>query len=897
MKKVSFLILLLIFISLVSCSHFYNDLTENIKQTEYTVEHYRQTVDGKGYELEKSDTKKLSGTANTKTSANANKYTGFTAKSFNQQNINPDGSTKIKIYYDRKIINLSFDFAGGLDDEGKQKVQIKGLYGAEVTAPVFNRRGYTFASWNPVLPENFPEKDTSYSVLWKEGTTIYTVHHYLQNLDGEGYEEVSEDLQTIGGITNSDTDAKANIYTGFTANQIEQKQIAADGSTVIDVFYNRNKITYTFNSDTGAWSNNLTTKTTSGLYGAPVQTPENPLRTGYTFAAWDSAVPKIYGTENRNFTASWLANSDTPYKVEHWLQNINDDNYTKVESDTQLLTGTTTGTTVAVSKDYTGFSLKELSQDSIAADGSTVIKIYYDRNTTSYTFTSDGGKWNDNSQKRIVSGRYGASVSIPSEPEKTGYTFSNWNASIPQSFGTENISFSAVWQANTNTPYIVEHWQQNTVDDNYTKVDADTQPMTGTTATNTNASANSYIGFTPKTIEQETIAADGSTCVKIYYDRDIITYTFHAADGNWGEGISTKTVSGRFGACITSSVEVPDSNYSAYIFDKWSDVIPDTFISENKDFTASYKYNYYEKVTPLPKGTDGSLGTEGNYVYFGIWPRSEKDELVNVDEGQSITMGGHVYFSGDDRNLYYKQNGTYYKVEPLKWRVITRDYNDTGNALLLCENYVEKIPFYKYEYEKANSVKAYTNSTRRINNKIIYANNYKYSTVRAFLNGKYEEEDTQNKEFTGVGFLQTAFTQNAQDDIKITEVDNSELSTHPTKISDSYNSYWSGTNPNWCENTNDKIFLLSIREATNNNFVFGPGGITDDNRVRKSILQPEKPGWWWLRSPCSNRSSNSPLAYIQMQDISGAGNTSNGSSRAYQLEGSVVPALTISLED
>ena len=120
MKKVSFLILLLIFISLVSCSHFYNDLTENIKQTEYTVEHYRQTVDGKGYELEKSDTKKLSGTANTKTSASANKYTGFTAKSFNQQNINPDGSTKIKIYYDRKIINLSFDFSGGLNEESRK---------------------------------------------------------------------------------------------------------------------------------------------------------------------------------------------------------------------------------------------------------------------------------------------------------------------------------------------------------------------------------------------------------------------------------------------------------------------------------------------------------------------------------------------------------------------------------------------------------------------------------------------------------------------------------------------------------------------------------------------------------------------------------------------------------
>ena len=58
---------------------------------------------------------------------------------------------------------------------------------------------------------------------------------------------------------------------------------------------------------------------------------------------------------------------------------------------------------------------------------------------------------------------------------------------------------------------------QNLDDENYTQ--EATQNLEGTTATNTNAEANNYSGFTAQTFSQSIITADGSTVITIYYDR------------------------------------------------------------------------------------------------------------------------------------------------------------------------------------------------------------------------------------------------------------------------------------------------------------------------------------------------------------------------------------------
>ena len=274
-----------------------------------------------------------------------------------------------------------------------------------------------------------------------------------------------------------------------------------------------------------------------------------------------------------------------------------------------------------------------------------------------------------------------------------------------------------------------------------------------------------------------------------------------------------------------------------------------------------------------------SIGT-WKYVEFGYWPQTVKAANVTVYTKLSKEVGMFTYYLGDDDEWYVEQGGNYYKVEPIVWRVLTDNYNSTGNALLLAEKILTGgIPYY-------------VNSNRRtIGSQTVYANNWQYSTIRAWLNGSYEANDTQKTTYTDKGFLQTAFTANAQSLIAATTVDNSEGSTCGTGEQ-------SQSNPYACGKTKDKIFLLSQQEATTLNSGFAAYNKDDSTRIRVTTDYAKATGafqnstdgyggWWWLRSPyCSQENSARVI-------ISGGGGAD--SNVVHSTYGGVVPALSISL--
>ena len=52
--------------------------------------------------------------------------------------------------------------------------------------------------------------------------------------------------ETLSGTTDTLTAAAAKTVAGFTAQSFQQKNIAGDGSTVVDIYYNRNSYTVTY---------------------------------------------------------------------------------------------------------------------------------------------------------------------------------------------------------------------------------------------------------------------------------------------------------------------------------------------------------------------------------------------------------------------------------------------------------------------------------------------------------------------------------------------------------------------------------------------------------------------------------------------------------------------------
>lgn len=326
-------------------------------------------------------------------------------------------------------------------------------------------------------------------------------------------------------------------------------------------------------------------------------------------------------------------------------------------------------------------------------------------------------------------------------------------------------------------------------------------------------------------------------------------------------------------------------------------------------------YEFTKTVKVLPAGTDGTAGISATYVEFGDWPQSvlPSDSTVTVDETVSVTMGANTYYLGSDGNYYAKcaenaygtgteykyhdgtqpgRSGTttrYFKVEPIKWRVLTDNYS--GKKLLLAEEILTaNVPYYDY-----NRNKDYTRTVGSDTN--IYPNNYKYSQIRAYLNGldyyydTSSTETTKKTDYTGKGFLQTAFTQDAQALIAETDVDNRKETTGYNEST--YAADYA------CENTTDKIFLLSESEVINSDYGFDASDSygKENTRIRFATDYAKANyvylgstdgygGYWWLRSPDYDFSHYARLVYY---NGTGDSITNVGNAR-----GGVVPALSIS---
>ena len=172
-----------------------------------------------------------------------------------------------------------------------------------------------------------------------------------------------------------------------------------------------------------------------------------------------------------------------------------------------------------------------------------------------------------------------------------------------------------------------------------------------------------------------------------------------------------------------------------------------------------------------------------------------------ITDGNGVTTWDCIYFGN-----YYQSNSS--TKEPIKWRVLSVNGND---AFLLADQNLDAKPY----NEKSTDVTWAT------------------CTLRTWLND---------------AFLNTAFTSAEQVAIKNTTVVNDDNPYYDTEGG---------------ENTTDKVYLLSIAEASNTAYGFnGEFGTESETREAKNTAyakecgawtststEYEGNGCWWLRSP------------------------------------------------
>jgi len=208
--------------------------------------------------------------------------------------VSADGNLVLKIYYDRNHYQAILNPNGGTLPEGTNPIEY--TYGIEETLPEPEKEGYTFEGWydNEELEGNPKDKITSEEIgekelyaKWEANTnTAYTIEHYQQNVELNGYEIVTEDTESLTGTTDVVVTATAKEYPGFTENadiSIKSGSIAGDGSLVLRIYYDRSRYEITLNLDGGVLPEG--TKAIEYTYGIAKELPI-PEKEGYTFIGW-----------------------------------------------------------------------------------------------------------------------------------------------------------------------------------------------------------------------------------------------------------------------------------------------------------------------------------------------------------------------------------------------------------------------------------------------------------------------------------------------------------------------------------------------------------------------------------------------------------------------------------
>ena len=384
--------------------------------TAYTVNTYVMGTDGTYGD---PTSEKLTGTTGSIATYAPEAREGFTVadESVLSGTIAADGNLVLKVYYSRNKYTLTVD---GVASEV--------YYGAAVSVAEPSKEHYTFAGWEPELPDTMPANDVTVVSKWTEDGADYTAYDAAVKAAQAKKAETDYD-KTYTAESRAALDAAlAEKVSG--KKYSEQNVVDAATKAINDAIAALDLMTYnaTFYVD-GTEYRVVPTKV-----GAQIVAPKAPSKTGYVFTGWDPAVG-VMGTEDVSFNAQFSA-GEVSYKVETYVMGL-DGQYGAAETKT---VPATTGAAVSVEPEAReGFTVADNSVLSgvVAADSSLVLKVYYSRNQ--YKLSVDGV------ESDVY---YGAALNIAAPAAREGFTFTGWNVEVPANMPASDLTLVSQWSEN-----------------------------------------------------------------------------------------------------------------------------------------------------------------------------------------------------------------------------------------------------------------------------------------------------------------------------------------------------------------------------------------------------------------------------------------------------------------
>ncbi len=540
-------------------------------------------------------------------------------------------------------------------------------FGQYVSMPTATRDGYTFDGWynnNKKYESGTWSVANNITLTAKWSIVKYNIKYTLNN--GINNAQNPTQYTTEDTITLKDPTRTGYAFLGWTTETVitptKGLQIVKGsiGEKSFTANWQANEYTITFDANLGACDISSKKVTFDSDFTLPT-----PTRIGYTFAGWKYNNQIISaGTwttaQNCTFVATWTANTNTPYTVNHYLQNIENNEYTL--DAPQNLTGTSDSTVSPSVKSYTGFTSPTKKTATVNPDGSLVVDYYYTRNSYTVSFVLNGGD-----SIASITQKYQSELSI-TNGEREGFTFGGW-------FTDKNLSTSytdSIMPASNKTVYA--WWAEENKPTDFTYSGTSTISISGYVGVSETIWVPSYIGdvsitkisssafqnqaaitnvVIPNTvtfigssafygcnaIENITLPFVGQSATASYYYESVFGYIF-------GYKNTSSAVSGTVTQYTTS--------YKYYI-----PTTIKTVTITNQTSIPAYAFencNFIEKIT-IPENT-ADIKSKAFYNCSSLTDINIPENVViaeNAFDGSGLAAKSGVVYIG---SILYKYNGT-----------------------------------------------------------------------------------------------------------------------------------------------------------------------------------------------------------------------------------------------
>ena len=402
-----------------------------------------------------------------------------------------------------------------------------------------------------------------------------------------------------------------------------------DGDIQYSVTY---QLSFFNNTHTLTWNTNGgQSTTTTGTYGQPIEAPAVS-RMGYTFTGWEPQIPEAMGKTALTFTAQWTANT---YTITF------DANGGSCTTASKSVTyASTYGDLPVPTREGYGFDgwftaqndgTKVTGNDTVTITADQTLYAHWKPGAYTITFETDGGSAID-----PITQDYGAKITAPAAPTKTGYTFNGWNPAIPETMPARNVTVKAKWTANQYT--ITFETDGGSACADITVTFGQTYGTLPTPEKAGYTFAGWYAGETPVTAETMVEITANQTLTAHWNAKGNTPYTVEYYQQNLADNDYTKVEEKSLSGQTDSTVEAEIVNYTGFTVNNEKSTTSGmvagdgglvlkvyydrntyqiTWVVDGRETSATYRFG----VTPTAPAAEKAADNSGSYTFTG-WDKT-----------------------------------------------------------------------------------------------------------------------------------------------------------------------------------------------------------------------------------------------------------------------------------